>query len=159
MSDVVTEDAKPTALGNAAVFCGVVARPTRGGRHAQRYSSQPARRRPATAGSVAGRDGARSFLPAATWDTVQEGVTQRRALVIGAGRVGDLVAAAERDPRQSFDVVARAACAGTESATPSPATLAVDLVVRGRTLGSMLEVSDLRHRRAERPGPSEDAMP
>ena len=88
MSDVVTEDAKPTALGNAAVFCGVVARPTRGGRHAQRYSSQPARRRPATAGSVAGRDGARSFLPAATWDTVQEGVTQRRALVIGAGRVG-----------------------------------------------------------------------
>ena len=158
MSDVVTEEAKPTALGTA-VFSGVVARPTRGGRHARRHRSQPARRRPATAGSVAGRDGARRFLPAATWDTVPEGVTQRRALVTGAGGVEDLVAAAARDPRRSFDVVAGAACAGTESATPAHASLAVDLAVCGRTLGFMLEILDPRRRRVERLNPRADAMP
>jgi len=158
MSDVVTEDAKSTALGTA-VFSGVVARPTRGGRHARRRDSQPARRRPATAGSVADRDGARHFLPAAAWDTVPEGVTQRRALLIGAGGVEDVVAAAARDPRRSFDVVAGAACAGTESAPPSHASLAVDLAVCGRTLGSMHAIRNPRRRRGERRSPTEDAMP
>ena len=88
-----------------------------------------------------------------------KGVTQRRALVIGAGGVEDLVAAAARDPRRSFDVVAGPVCAGTESATPSHATLAVDLAVRGRILESMHATLDLRRRRGERRSATEDAMP
>ena len=47
---------------------------------------------------------------------------------------------------------------GTESATPHRATLAVDLAVCGRTLGSMLEILDPRRRRVERLSPIEDAM-
>jgi exopolysaccharide biosynthesis polyprenyl glycosylphosphotransferase len=63
------------------------------------------------------------FLSAATWDTVLERVTRRRVLVIGDSAVEEIVAAASRDPRGCFEVVAAAACEAGGLAAPSDAAL------------------------------------
>jgi exopolysaccharide biosynthesis polyprenyl glycosylphosphotransferase len=63
------------------------------------------------------------FVSAAAWDSVLERMTRRRVLVIGSSAVEDIVAAASRNPRQSFDVVPAAVCPAAETAPPSHETL------------------------------------
>jgi exopolysaccharide biosynthesis polyprenyl glycosylphosphotransferase len=63
------------------------------------------------------------FLSAAAWDTVLERVTRRRVLVIGDSAVEEIVAAASRDPRGGFEVVAAAACEAGGMTAPSNAAL------------------------------------
>lgn len=60
---------------------------------------------------------------AAAWDTVLERVTHRRVLVIGDSAVEEIVAAASRNPRGCFEIVATATCPASEIATPSDAAL------------------------------------
>jgi exopolysaccharide biosynthesis polyprenyl glycosylphosphotransferase len=63
------------------------------------------------------------FLSAATWDTVLERVTRRRVLVIGDSAVEEIVAAASRDPRGCFEVIAAPAGEAGDLAAPSDAAL------------------------------------
>ena len=63
------------------------------------------------------------FLSAAAWDTVLERLTRRRVLVIGDSAMEDIVAAASRDPRGRFEVVAAATYDADGMPAPSDAAL------------------------------------
>jgi exopolysaccharide biosynthesis polyprenyl glycosylphosphotransferase len=63
------------------------------------------------------------FLSAAAWDTVLERLTRRRVLVIGDSAMEDIVAAASRDPRGRFEVVAATTYDAGGMPAPSDAAL------------------------------------
>jgi exopolysaccharide biosynthesis polyprenyl glycosylphosphotransferase len=63
------------------------------------------------------------FLSTAAWDSVLECITPHRVLVIGSSAVEDIVAAASRDRRRTFEVVAAAVRPAGETVLPSSAAL------------------------------------
>ena len=64
------------------------------------------------------------FLSTAVWDSVLDCLTPHRVLVIGNSAVEeDIVAAASRDRRRTFEVTTAAVRPPIEAASPSPATL------------------------------------
>ena len=63
------------------------------------------------------------FVSAAVWDSVLERITPHRVLVIGSSAMEDIVAAASRDRRRTFEVTAGAVRPANGTAIPSPATL------------------------------------